>query len=362
MGIVILGLIGAIVAGCLGVSSVLLTMTKENLWRPRSWSRLERVRIGLIFLGTVISSAIILVQGRSATISEARQTQLKEDLFAFLYKQEFVRAVTLNVTPEGCLSESEQKPGKMTPVPMWADNVPRLLELVAGRSPKPDEMAIVQLHFKYGGIWIVAHGQANATEEHWFYSAGSDQIRPGATVMAFPFPPELNSPYSKMGLLDLRLNDGHLRQFITNSPSIQSIIQQKPFMTSTFDPRDEMGFFNVAQAGFYRSKQSAKQFPPAQFNERAERTPVKVPDTYLRCWDVRLTVNGRLIANAMKKDGFMKQLEQKLSHWPKLIIDQKLQEGLVWLAPSPGDWRELRPLMNCRVAWLLYGGDSAPCV
>jgi hypothetical protein len=292
----------------------------------------------------------------SAMTSDVEQTR------ALLYKQEFVRSVTLNVAPQGCIAPADLKTRSSVDVPLWADKLPDLFKNLAGRPPEPDETGVISLYVRYGGLWIVVLGQSNSSKERWFYSVGSDQVAPGNPAAAAPFPAEPNEPGRIMSLVDLRLSDSHIRQFVANPPPIRRILADRPFMTEQFDPREEMGFFRVLLAGAYRGAYDLEQLPPADLSTRPGWIAHAVPIEYLRCLEVRLTINDRLIANVVAPEVYFEPaIRERLLHWPGPMIDAKLQEGLVWLAPLPWDWKELRPLMNCRLAWLLYAESKMPC-
>jgi hypothetical protein len=190
----------------------------------------------------------------SAMTSDVEQTR------ALLYKQEFVRSVTLNVAPQGCIAPADLKTRSSVDVPLWADKLPDLFKNLAGRPPEPDETGVISPYVRYGGLWIVVLGQSNSSKERWFYSVGSDQVAPGNPAAAAPFPAEPNEPGRIMSLVDLRLSDSHIRQFVANPPPIRRILADRPFMTEQFDPREEMGFFRVLLAGAYRGAYDLASF------------------------------------------------------------------------------------------------------
>ncbi len=322
--------------------------TKWRLYKPLVW--LQLAAVVFFALGSL---CVLYLQNRSAIESAARFVQLKEDqrdMFALIYKQDFLHSLTLNIVPMGCTSPV---PGAQS-VPMWADRLPRLFKELTGRLPAQNETAVLQLFVRYGSLKLLLSGQANSSAEQWFYSVGSDENSPSELNVAAAFPSDPGLSRVASDLVDLRLSDQHLRQFMTNPPSIKSILQS-PIMTSQFDPRSELGFFRVVVAGLYAGSYDVR-IPPANLDKKSTWVPVKVPLEYLRCWNVILRVNGRLIASAMTSD-----LEKEISHFPGPMIGAEYLEGLMWLVPSPEDWRELRPLMNCRVAWLLYADTKLPC-
>ena len=351
----IIGATSALFGGALGILNCIKGLSDPG----RRQRTIAWVQITLISSVSVLAVAMLYHQDRSAAKSAGRLSQMREDLdktLALMYKQEVVRSISIEIEPHGCLLRPIPRQG--AEVPLWATDLRTVVSRVIGREPRSSETAALQFMLSYGQIWIVLSGQAHADKERWMYSLGTISPPIRSPLVGLPVPLAPNQEWHSK-LLAVELNDSHIRPFIPNPPTIADVVMAQPFMTDVFDPRTEMGLAKITHFGLYSGPLTPGEAP--DISRKDLWHTINVPFDYFRCWDIRLAFNGRRVENIMNPDGGQPPLGERVSHWPGRIIGPELREGMVWLAPWPEDWRELRSFMNCRVDWLVYAETPQPC-
>ncbi len=304
-------------------------------------------------------------QDRSAAISAGRLNQMKEDLdktLAMMYKQEILRSISIEIGPHGCLPQP-LPPGAVE-VPMWGRDLQGLVQVLTGDGIPAGQTAVIQMFLRYGPLWVVLSGRANADGESWMYSLGNGPPPLSAPLVGAPLPIAPNQTL-RTQLVEVQLNEGHIRPFIPNPPTVADLIMAQPFMTADiFDPRLEMGFVQLPYLGLYQGHVPVLgQVSPNIFSDKERWHPIEIPFDYFQCWDVRIGLNGRHLENIMSRDSMLASIGDRITHWKGYgkMLSPDLHRGLVWLGPWPQDWSELRSFMNCRVSWLVYQDSPSPC-
>lgn len=338
-------------------SSFLFLSCAIALLGIRSDPKSVKLRMILVVVASIVSGITLYLQHRSAIEAGARNAQMKDDLdrvFALAYKQETVRALEIRVSPRGCINPP---PGEAASDPMWAPDLITLTKQLTGSAPARNETVIIELLFSWSPLQIALLGQAASTGTHWFVALASDDVA-GTHFVRLPPTTWQPLPYS---FLDLRLNEADLRGFLTNPPGIQDMVQYGRGLTAEFDPRFELGWFRLGILGIYGGAYDASQPPKGDLKRNPRWRDLQLPFDYLRCWTFDVSINGRRAQNVLASNTLLPDVRDRLLHWPSATIEPKLREGYVWLSLFPEDWRELRPLMNCRLAWLLYKESTLPC-
>ena len=357
----LIGAVSAIVSGTLGI----LNCLKGSQHADPRHQRLSRLQIGLIVIVTLLTVGMLYHQDRSAASSAGRLSQMTEDLektLAMMYRQEILRSISIEIEPRGCLPQP--LPAGAVQVPMSARDLQGLVQLLTGRGLPPRQTAVFQMFMRYGPLWILLLGRASTDGETWAYSLGSGPLPPDSAIVVAPMPMAPNQNW-RTRLVEVQLNEGHIKPFIPNPPTAADIIMARPFMTAdTFDPRTEMGYIQLPYLGLYRgSIPIAGQVPSGVFSDRERWRPIEIPFDYFQCWDVRIGLNGRHLENIMSRDSMLASIGDRITHWKGYgkMLPPDLHRGLVWLGPWPQEWSELRSFMNCRVSWLIYQDSPSPC-
>lgn len=352
----LIGCISVLASAVSGAFAVLRSLPSDDRWR---WSRLSvdvRLQLLVMAIAGVASLAVLYQQDRSKVEAESKFSQLREDqsrLFQILYKQETIRELSLRISPHRCWTNDEVRKGGFSSAEPY--NLTELYYFLAGRKLGEEQTFAAQFHVYYGPIWVVVTGQAGKGGQRWFYALGTDVVNAARPLGSEEFPKYPNR-LDPIDLVDLRLGEDALRRFLPHPPQVYRFLANSGY-TDTFDPRSELGSTQVVWAVVAdRQMDILRQAPP-----EGDWTLVPIPFDFFKCWDTTLSINDRPIVSFTEAGGLMEAQRQRFLNWPGNMLRAELRKGHAWLAPMPYAWREFRPVMNCRVAWLLYADSKAPC-